>query len=103
MNPTVIDTGDSYRLSGDLDLASAMADGASAASMVPGGMSSFPADLGAATARVTLIIDKATGFMSEMEMNMAFPMAEMGGDMSLRLNMGFSGFDDPTIVIEPPM
>jgi hypothetical protein len=111
LNKAVADAGQFYRVSGDLDMAGAISAGSDAASSFMtggmggmGGMSSLPAELGGMTAHLTYIIDKSTLYMHGVEMVMAVPTGELGmGDMSMRMNLGISGFNDPSINIAAPM
>lgn len=108
LNPSIVDAGDFYRLAADLDIAGAISAGSDAAAAFMGGgmggMSALPMELGGMTARLTYIIEKSTHYMHGMEMVMALPMGEVGmGDMSMRMNLGISGFNDPTINIAAPM
>jgi hypothetical protein len=102
LNASLVDAGQFYRVSGDIDIAAAIEAGSEAATMMTGGMTGLMMDFSGATARVTFIIEKSTQYMHEMELIMALPMAEMGTDMSLQMNMGFSGFNDPTISVTAP-
>jgi hypothetical protein len=73
---------------------------------MPGMMMDDPSlpDFSAATARVIYTIERATLYVRSVEMTMSMPAPDTsGGDMTISFRATFSGFNDPSIVIEPPV
>ncbi|HZT06261.1 MAG TPA: DUF6612 family protein [Chloroflexota bacterium] len=109
INPTVSDEGASYRVSTDVDMAQAIAEGSSAASMMGTDMTGMDMfDLSSMTVHLNLSVNKATQYVDSMEMTMTMVMpdtemsAGSAGSMTIHLNFTVTDFNNPAIRVEPP-
>jgi len=111
VNPAVSDEGVQYVVSADLDIGRAAAGDPSALSLIAGPFIGPPGtlDLEGATARLTFTIERSTLYLLAMEMTMAVPPPSgpggfrPPGEMSMRMTVSLSDFNDPSIRIEPPI
>jgi hypothetical protein len=111
-NAVLADAGTAWEVRGDLDLKAAMKEGMAMSSMMGMGMpassmatmsASDTAMLESMNARFSTRINKGTLYTEQMTMTMDMPDSSGGGSAVITIELMFSDFNSPGIVIEAPM
>jgi len=100
-DPVVRDLGSAYEVSAGMDVSNALRAGFMSAAGSERLASSV--DFTAATAQIALTIDKATNYMTSMQMDLSFPMPAYGADMTMTTTMDFTDFNAMGVEISAPM
>jgi hypothetical protein len=101
LDVAIADAGSSYRVTATVDVAQAMNAGYSSA--LGPGMAGMPIDMSAVSSQVTLQIDKATNYITSMQMDITMPVPDMATTMDITMQMGFSDFNSLVAEILPPV
>ena len=103
LNTTVVDAGSSFQLSSDIDMPRALAQGSSDGSLFGSDMiDASYMDLDGASGQITMSVSKTTQLVDSIELTMTLPVLEPAGNIGIRLNMRFTDFNSPSIVVNPP-
>jgi hypothetical protein len=111
-NAVLTDAGSEWEIRGDLDLMAAVNEGMAMSSMMGMGMPSSsmgslsPSDMAmieAMTARFSTRVNKSNLLTQQMQMTMNIPEPSGSGAATVTIELVFSDYNSPSIVIEPPM
>ena len=95
-DPVMTDVGTAYRITAGVDLSDAVRAGYGSQSS--GGL----LDLSSSAQQITLTIDKATSYMTAMQLELALPIPELSATIAATMNVTFSDFNNAGVDILAP-
>ena len=98
-DPVVTDLGDTYRVT----VGTAPADLARPPATPRRWSAGMPVDVSSGVTHTVLSIDKATNYLTAMQIDLTLPVPDLATNMVVTLHLSFSDFDSAGVDIRPPV